>query len=264
MTTESPIPFPRLAIGGIAIHMARFAAALDHVEGMIRSGEPGYVCHVSAHGIVNAQDDPDLAKALAGATLAATDGMPLVWLGRWRGLAAERVYGPDFMRALLGRTAAWRDRECRHFFYGASEEVLEGLIKHVGEAYPGARVAGAISPPFRPMSPEEELADLRVMEEAGTDVIWVGLGLPRQELWMARNRPRTRVPLMIGVGAAFDFLAGTKPQAPRLLGANGFEWLFRMVTEPRRLAPRYLEIVPRFLILGARDLIRGDDHPRAT
>jgi N-acetylglucosaminyldiphosphoundecaprenol N-acetyl-beta-D-mannosaminyltransferase len=256
MTAGSAIPFPRVAIGGIPIHMARFGDALDRVEGLIRSGDAGYVCHVSAHGIVNAQDDPKLAAALAGATLAATDGMPLVWLGRWRGHVVERIYGPDFMRALLDRTAAWRDRECRHFFYGASEEVLDGLVRHVRETYPGACVAGGISPPFRPLEPEEEMVDLRVMEEAGADVVWVGLGLPRQELWMARNRPRTRVPLMIGVGAAFDFLAGTKPQAPRFLGAHGLEWLFRMVTEPRRLVPRYLEIVPRFLALAARDLIR--------
>ncbi|MEO5374491.1 MAG: WecB/TagA/CpsF family glycosyltransferase [Alphaproteobacteria bacterium] len=234
--------------------MARFDDALAYVEDLIRAGGPGYVCHVDAHGIVTAQDDPVLARALAEATLAATDGMPLVWLGRWRRMTAERVYGPDFMRALLARTAAWRDRECRHFFYGASPEVLDRLIDRVRQTYPGICIAGSIAPPFRPMTPEEELADIRAVEAAAADVLWVGLGLPRQELWMARNRPRSRTPAMIGVGAAFDFLAGSKPQAPAFLRAHGLEWAFRLATEPRRLAGRYLETVPRFLAIAARDL----------
>lgn len=249
--------FPRLSILGVPVHMGRFADALAWAEEAIRNRSPGYVCHVGVHGIIEAQDDPAFAAALSGAALAGTDGMPLVWLGRAHGMVAERVYGPDFMEALLERTARWSDRPCRHFLYGSTPEVLERLQAAIATRYPGAVIAGAISPPFRPLSPEEEEADLRAIDAAGTDVLWVGLGAPRQELWMARMRPRLAAPLMAGVGAAFDFLAGTKPQAPSWMQRSGLEWAFRLASEPRRLARRYGTIIPRFLYLLAKETLRG-------
>lgn len=249
-------PFPTVPILGVPIHMARFGDALAFAEDLIRKRVPSHIFHVSVHGIIEAQDDPAFRAALLGATLAATDGMPLVWIGRRHKLDAERVYGPDFMRALLARTAQWHDRPCRHFLYGSTPEVLEGLRRHMAAEYPGAVIAGAISPPFRPLSEDEEIEIAARIDAADTDVLWVGLGAPRQELWIARNRPRLKTPLIIGVGAAFDFLAGTKPQAPAWLRSNGLEWAYRLCTEPNRLARRYGTIIPRFLGLLARDALR--------
>lgn len=246
-------PFPTTPILGVPIHMTGFQQALAFAEDCIRGDGRGYICHVSVHGIIESQDSSDFLAALANASLAATDGMPLVWVGRWRGLAAERVYGPDFMRALLARTAQWNDRPCRHFLYGSSPDVLAALAAHITQTYPGAVLAGAISPPFRPLSEAETEADLKAIDDAATDILWVGLGAPRQELWMAANRGRLRAPLIIGVGAAFDFLAGSKRQAPRWIRSAGLEWAFRLVTEPGRLARRYGVIVPRFLGLLARE-----------
>lgn len=250
--------FPSISILGQSIHMTRFADAVAFAEAWIREGRrQGYICHVSVHGIIEAQDDPAFAEALRGACLAATDGMPLVWMGHARGLAAERVYGPDYMRAVLQATARWTDRPCRHFLFGSTPEVLERLSSHVAETYPSASVVGTLSPPFRTLTPEEERAHQDQINASGADIVWVGLGAPKQEIWMARNRPHLRAPLLIGVGAAFDFLGGVKVQAPAWIRANGLEWAFRLVTEPRRLAPRYGTIIPRFMGLVAKSVLTG-------
>jgi N-acetylglucosaminyldiphosphoundecaprenol N-acetyl-beta-D-mannosaminyltransferase len=150
------------------------------------------------------------------------------------------------MDGLMARTAGWRDRPCRHFLFGSSPAVLEALRDRLTRRHPGLCIAGLLAPP---MGSWDEAAAGRhrdVIDGARPDVVWVSLGAPRQELWMAANRPQLSAPLLVGVGAAFDFLSGNKPQAPRLVRDSGLEWAFRLATEPRRLARRYLLTVPRF------------------
>ncbi|MGC2856648.1 WecB/TagA/CpsF family glycosyltransferase [Novispirillum sp. DQ9] len=251
-------PFPTVDVLGTAVHALRFSEALAFAEGAVRQRSPVTVCHVNVHTVVEALEDGDLRDAFAGASLRAADGMPLVWLGRARGQPAERVYGPDFMRAVLGAAGQWvEDRPSRHFLYGSTPEVLARLSAHIAACYPRAEVVGMLSPPFRPLSEAEERDDAQAIDAARPDVLWVGLGAPRQEKWMARNRPRLQVPLIAGVGAAFDFLAGVKPQAPRWMQRAGLEWLFRLGTEPSRLAGRYLRTMPRFVGLLALAAVRS-------
>jgi N-acetylglucosaminyldiphosphoundecaprenol N-acetyl-beta-D-mannosaminyltransferase len=240
--------WPREQILGVPVDMAAFGEAVDVAERWIREGGGRYVCHLDAHAVLAARDDAAVRAAIAGADLAAPDGMPLVWIGRLRGHRVERVYGPDFMLALLARTAGWTARPCRHLLFGSSDPVLDRLVARFG-----GRVAALPAPPRWPWSAEEDAGHRAAINAAAADVVWVGLGAPRQELWIARNRPLLAAPLVVGVGAAFDFLAGTKPQAPRGLRAAGLEWAFRLATEPRRLAPRYLRTIPRFAVLAVAD-----------
>lgn len=221
--------FPTIDVLGTAVHAVRFSEALAFTERAVRQRLPIVVCHVNVHTVIEALKDGDLRDAFAGAALRVADGLPLVWLSRGRGLPAERVYGPDFMCAVLEAAGQWvEDRPARHFLYGSTPEVLVRLSAHIAALYPGAEVVGTLSPPFRPLTEAEEQDDAQTINAARPDVLWVGLGAPRQEKWMARNRPRLEVPLIAGVGAAFDFLAGVKPQAPRLMQRPGLEWLFRL------------------------------------
>lgn len=249
-------PFAHTKILGIPIHLPRFRDAVAWAEAEIRAGRGGYICHVGAHGLVEAQGDLVLQRALSGADLAAADGMPLVWLGRRVVPGAERVYGPDFMRAVLAATETWTDRPCRHFLFGSTPTVLDALTRRIRAEYPGAVIVGSVSPPFRTVDAEEESEHLNIIRTSGADVVWVGLGAPRQEKWMARMTGRLPGVLLVGVGAAFDFLAGEKVQAPVWIQRAGLEWAFRWAAEPRRLTRRYLHIVPGFLLLLARDALR--------
>ncbi len=235
---------------GIPVHMTTLADALALAETMIRSARRGYFCHAATHSIMEARADAAMYAALAGASLVCPDGMPLVWIGRWRGHAVGRTYGPDFMTALIARTAAWKDRPCRHFFFGSSDAVLDRLALRLVRQAPGIEFAGMLSPPFGAWDDALEAEHRRIINASGADVVWVSLGAPRQELWMHRNRPYLTAPLLSGVGAAFDFLSGTKPQAPVLLQRAGLEWAFRLMTEPRRLAGRYLRTAPGFAALA--------------
>lgn len=160
----------------------------------------------------------------------------------------DRVYGPDLMLALCERSL---EKGYRHFFYGGAPGVPERLAERLGARFPGLRVVGTFSPPFRPLTLEEDEKVVRMINGASPDILWVGLGAPKQERWMAEHRDRLRVPVMIGVGAAFDFYAGVKRQAPRWMQRAGLEWLFRLCQEPRRLWRRYLLNIPRFLCLVA-------------
>ncbi|BAE50243.1 WecB/TagA/CpsF family glycosyltransferase [Paramagnetospirillum magneticum] len=242
---------PSILIAGVRVDSPSFAGTLDWTLNRITERSGGYICHLGAHGVVDAQQDAVLARALAGAALALPDGMPLVWLGRWLGLKSERVYGPDFMRSLLAATG---DGRCRHFLFGSTPQVLRDLERRIRADYPGATIAGCLSPPFGPSSPEETEAHLHAIRNAGADVVWVGLGAPRQEKWMADVTARLPGILLFGVGAAFDFLSGTKPQAPAFVRRSGLEWAFRWLSEPRRLTSRYGRVIPVFLWLAAREL----------
>lgn len=185
-------------------------------------------------------------QAVNRAGLAAPDGMPLVWLSKWKSRQpVNRVYGPDFMLALCERSAA---RGYSHYFYGGVTGVPELLAARLQARFPGLRIAGAHSPPFRPLTAAEDADIIAEINRAGPDIIWVGLGTPKQDLWMAAQRAQLRAPVLIGVGAAFDFHTGRLPQAPGWMQHSGLEWLFRLWQEPRRLWYRYLVYNPLFVL----------------
>jgi N-acetylglucosaminyldiphosphoundecaprenol N-acetyl-beta-D-mannosaminyltransferase len=188
------------------------------------------------------------------AGLVTPDGMPLVWLSRLLGKRrTERVYGPDLLRELTAISAL---RGYRQFYYGGTDGVAEKLKLVLTNAYPGLQVAGTFSPPFRELTREEDDAAVETINAGRPDIVWVGLSTPKQEFWMASHLGRIEAPAMIGVGAAFDFLAGTKHQAPFWMQRNGLEWLFRLCSEPRRLWRRYAYIVPAFSLLTIGLLMR--------
>lgn len=234
---------------GVQISAVNLEQAVTRILDAVASGVRGWICVRDAHGLVLCQSDPELRRAHNDAFLVTPDGMPLVWalrLGGWR--TAGRVYGPDLMGALF---AAGQRQGLRHFLYGATPDVLDKLEARLLARYPQARIVGRHAPPFRPLTGAEETEVARLVDGSGADVVWVGLSTPKQELWMARMRDRLAAPMLIGVGAAFDFHAGMKAQAPRWLQRSGFEWLFRLCTEPRRLWRRYTRTIPLFIGLVA-------------
>jgi N-acetylglucosaminyldiphosphoundecaprenol N-acetyl-beta-D-mannosaminyltransferase len=197
-----------------------------------------YVCVVSVHGLVVAQRDPLIRHALNHCGMATEDGMPLVWWSRLAGFSqARRVCGFDLLDSVCAYGVPYK---FRHYFYGASPKVLELLIERLQKRYPGICVAGSHSPPFRPLSLAEDSADIAAINDTQPDFVWVGLGMPKQEKWMVEHLGKVNATALIGVGAAFDFHAGTKPRAPVWMQQAGLEWVFRLLTEPRRLAHRYL------------------------
>jgi len=181
------------------------------------------------------------------------DGFPLVWMGQRKGFALQRrVYGPELMATFCEQTAGKR---YRHYFYGGAPGVAEDLASRFSARFPGLRVAGICSPPFRPLSAEEDREQVADIERSRADVVWVGLGAPKQERWMFEHRKRLNVPVLIGVGAAFDFHTGRVPRAPVWMREHGFEWLFRLCVEPGRLWHRYLVHGSQFAVLAALELL---------
>jgi N-acetylglucosaminyldiphosphoundecaprenol N-acetyl-beta-D-mannosaminyltransferase len=199
-------------------------------------------CHSIAatgmHGTVEAQRDPSFKQALNSTDLVVPDGMPLVWLGRRRGHhLPRRVYGPDLMLEFCEKTAG---RGYRHFFYGGEPGVPERLEESLKRRFPTMEVCGTFSPPFRSLDPEEDQEIVTMISRAAPDVLWVGLGTPKQERWMHEHRDKLHVPVLVSVGAAFDLHSGRRNQAPRWMREHGLECLFRLLQEPRRLWRRYL------------------------
>jgi N-acetylglucosaminyldiphosphoundecaprenol N-acetyl-beta-D-mannosaminyltransferase len=210
-------------------------------------------CHSIAatgmHGIVEAQNDPSFREVLNATDLVVPDGMPLVWLGRRRGHdLPRRVYGPDLMLAFCEETEG---QGYRHFFYGGEPGVAERLAESLKHRFPGIQIAGTFSPPFRPLSKEEGEQHTAMISRASPDVLWVGLGAPKQERWMDEHKSQLDVPVVVGVGAAFDMLSGRRRQAPPWMRDHGLEWLFRLLQEPRRLWRRYLICGAQFVAYTA-------------
>lgn len=221
------------------------AQTLDIIDSWIARREPHYVCVTGVHGVMESQRDERLRQIHNAAGLVTPDGMPLVFLSRLRGFDhVGRVYGPDLMLALCERSVS---KSYRHFLYGGTSRVTGLLAARLRTRFPDLQIVGSYSPPFRTLSDEEDAQITDTINDARPDVVWVGLGTPKQELWMASHFGRLATPVLIGVGAAFDFHAGVKPQAPRWLQRSGLEWLFRLAIEPRRLWRRYLSNNPRFL-----------------
>lgn len=233
----------RLPIGGFPIDFLEPGDAADLVASPDFRGDV-HLCN--AYTLALAEESSELASILEGATLNLPDGTPLAWLARRRGVAGcTRVYGPDLMCDVLDRGRA---TDLGHYLYGSTPEVLVALEQQIGERWPGARVVGSESPPFRDITDDELDASLRRARAGGADLVWVGMGTPKQDLLVERMSVRGDA-TYVAVGAAFDFIAGTKKQAPAWMQRAGLEWFFRLVTEPRRLGRRYVVYNAKFLRL---------------
>ena len=240
---------------GVNVHAVAMRDATDTLERWIQSGTPNYVCVTGVHGIMESCRDARLRRIHNEAGLVTPDGMPLVWLAHLHGHGnVRRVYGPDLMRVM---TAVSAQRGYRNYYLGGNPGTAEKLKAVLTGDYPGLQVVGTYSPPFRPMTEDEDHALVARINASAPDIVWLGLSCPKQEHWMAAHLGRVRAPVMVGVGAAFDFLSGEKRQAPRFIQRSGLEWLFRMVSEPRRLAGRYLRNNPAFAYLIMRQLLTG-------
>lgn len=236
----------RVDVLGVGVSAQTMTQAVETVAGWIQNRARTYVCVADVHSVVETLGDPALRDIHNAAGMVTTDGMPLVWLCRLAGRRdAERVYGPDLMLAVCEHSVR---RGWKHYLYGGDETTLRRLEANLVAGFPGLIIVGRHAPPFRPLTEEEDAAVVADIAGAGADIVWVGLGAPKQERWMAAHVGRLTTPVMIGVGAAFDFHAGTKPQAPLWMRRNGLEWLFRMACEPRRLGPRYLVNNTLFII----------------
>ena len=225
------------------------------MEAMISADERGYVTAAAVNLVMKAQEERATMEATLGATLAVPDGQPLVWALHALGHArATRVYGPDLMAHFCARAAR---QEIPMYLYGGRDApARELLTRRLSERFPGIRIVGGHSPPFRPLTAAEDERALTDIDASGAKVVWVGTGQPLQEQWMHRVRPLLSAPLLVGVGAAFDFHAGLVSQAPPWMQRSGLEWVYRLSREPRRLWPRYARYNPRFVLGFARQYAR--------
>lgn len=251
----SPADVRTREILGIPIAMTDYEQAMDVMDGMVARRERGYVCAVAVHAVTVAYRDPEMMRALRGATLTVPDGMPVVWAANTLGEnLPQRVYGPELMRRYSQRCAAQGHRV---WLYGGRDQGhLVQLALRLRQRHEGIKIVGGYAPPFRELTAEEEDAVVEQINRSKPDVLWVGIGVPKQEKWMARMRERLDVPVMCAVGAAFDFHAGRISQAPSWMQDRGLEWTYRIAQEPRRLLPRYLYYNPRFMLAFARQMAR--------
>jgi N-acetylglucosaminyldiphosphoundecaprenol N-acetyl-beta-D-mannosaminyltransferase len=231
---------------GVLVSPIHVGDARRAIEAWITSRAQTYVTVTSAHAIMDAYRDPELRRVVNNAGMTTPDGMSVVWLLRLRGhRATRRVYGPDLMLEICRDGVS---KGYRHFLLGGEPGVADGLGSNLAQRIPGVDIVGTVSPPFDALSEQDDRRLVEQVNAAGPDIVWVGLGSPKQERWMADHLGRVTAPVMVGVGAAFDFLSGRKRQAPRWVQRMGFEWLFRLASEPRRLWPRYRQY-PWFVAL---------------
>jgi N-acetylglucosaminyldiphosphoundecaprenol N-acetyl-beta-D-mannosaminyltransferase len=242
----------RILVLGVPIDLTSYYASTKKIVQWANTHESKCVCAANVHMVMEAYDQKVFKDILKTSDMITPDGMPLVWLLRIKGENdQERVYGPKLMLQVL--EAASKDN-IPVGFYGGKVDVLDTLIIKMKGKYPELNIVYSFSPPFRTISLEEDAEICRQIQDAGVRILFVGLGCPKQESWMAGHRGRIDS-VMVGVGAAFDFHAGKKPQAPTWMQAIGMEWMFRLLHEPRRLARRYLYNNPRFILLALADLL---------
>ncbi len=253
-TARLPSWFSSFLTLGVPVNAVQIPDAIEAMSRWIDAGGVArYVTVTGMHGLIEAQDDLELRRIFQSADLVVPDGMPLVWVGRLRGHnLRRRVYGPELMETFCAETGP----AYNHYFYGGGPGVAERLAYTMSERH-GIRVAGWYTPPFRDLTPEEDEEVIEAIDSSGAQIVWVGLSTPKQERWMAAHRDRVQAQVLVGVGAAFDFLSGTKSMAPRWMREHGLEWFYRLVTEPTRLWRRYLIGGARFLVLIAREQVLG-------
>jgi N-acetylglucosaminyldiphosphoundecaprenol N-acetyl-beta-D-mannosaminyltransferase len=243
----------RVNILGVMVSAIDMKDALTTFTTWIENRSSHYVCITGVHGVMESWRDPSLREIHNKAGLVTPDGMPLVWMARALGFSnVGRVYGPDLMRAATELSAR---SGYRNFYFGGAKDTPERLRDELVRTYPGLQVVGTLSPPFGTVTADEDEAMVAAINATRPDIVWVGLGTPKQERWMAAHVHRLDAPVIVGVGAAFDFLAGEKKQAPLWMQRSGFEWMFRLMTEPRRLAGRYLRNNPVFVYLALRQFL---------
>ncbi len=244
------------AILGIPLAVSDYEDTVDWMDDTIDAGQRAYMTAAAVHLVMVAQEDPLTRAAVLGATLAVPDGQPLVWALHALGQRdATRIYGPDLMARYCERAA--RNGRPMYLYGGRNQGALVELTLALRRRFPGIRIVGGYSPPHRPLTADEErwaIDDIDVLLRA--EVVWVGTGQPKQEIWMAAMRDRLRAPMLVGVGAAFDFHAGLVPQAPAWMQRAGLEWTYRLAHEPRRLWRRYARYNPRFVTGFARQYAR--------
>ncbi len=257
------VEIPTRELLGVRFALADYEGALRRIDEMVAGGDRGYFCCTSVHGLMESDRDPELAAALNAAELNLPDGMPVVWalnlLSDGRPLR-DRVYGPTLMERACERAAA--SGQPIYLYGGYDEGALRELKTALRRRSPSIEIAGSWSPPHRELSPDEDREVAGRIEESGAAIVWCGISTPRQEKWAARIRPLLSAPVLISVGAAFDFLAGRASQAPSWMQRRGLEWAYRLSREPRRLGPRYLRSNPAFVAAVARQYARergGDD-----
>ncbi len=236
---------PSVRILGTRVDALNMDLACAAVSEALRRKQKGYICLGGVQLLTEAYEHEDYRELLERAFLVTPDGMPLVWLGKLQGQPhMGRVYGPDLMLRVCEQSVP---QGFTHFLLGGKEGVADELKTVLEEKYPGIRIVGAHCPPFRPMTPDEDAALIAQVAAAKPDIIWVGLGSPKQDRFMRDYLPQLDTTLMFGVGAAFDFHTGRVPQAPAWMQRIGMEWFFRVCCEPRRLARRYLRNNPLFV-----------------
>lgn len=248
---------PHEKVIGTLVDVVDHEFALDRVQAWARVAQSRYVCFCNVHALVLANWDGSLRAALDAADLVSPDGAPVAWMLRRLGHPGqERVSGPDFFWRYCARAAASGEAM---FLLGSTPRTLERLERRLREHFPGLRIAGMHSPPFRPLDLEEDRALIERINASGASTVWVSLGCPKQEIWMSAHRASIRA-VMLGVGAAFDFHAGTVPYAPAWMRRFGLEWLHRLVREPRRLWKRYLVTNSLFILMSTRQLLSDYRH----
>ena len=235
----------RADVLGVRISAVDLESAVRLADEWIAHGLPGYACFTGVHGVMEAQRDPELRRILNGACLNAPDGMPMTWVGRLQGFRRmDRVFGPDFMAAMCGLSV---ERGYRHFLYGGRPGVAELLKESLERRFPGVNIVGTHTPPFRPLTAHETEQLVASIRSTQPHIVWVGLSTPKQERWMADFVSRLDVPLLAGVGAAFDYHTGAIRDCPAWMKRAGLQWLHRLMQDPRRLWRRYLRNNPAFL-----------------
>lgn len=237
----------RVNILGVGISAIKSHEAVQEMASWIEEGERHYINICTVHTVMECHRGHVLQNIVNKSGISSPDGMPLVWLCRYHGhKEVDRVYGPDLMLAFCKYSVA---RGYRHFFYGGAPSIAKKLADELEQRYPGLHVAGNHSPPYRAVGEMEESSVIESINSTNPDVVWVGLGTPKQDFWVAQHRHLLNAPILVAVGAAFDILTGNIPQAPGWMQHCGLEWLFRLIKEPRRLAFRYLVYNPIFILL---------------
>jgi N-acetylglucosaminyldiphosphoundecaprenol N-acetyl-beta-D-mannosaminyltransferase len=254
-TVPASVPaLPTAEVLGVPLAVTDYERVMDWMDAMIAARQPACVSAAAVHLVMVAQED-ERTRAAVARTTTVPDGQPLVWALRALGQRdASRVYGPELMARCCERAAV---SGTRMFLYGGRDDAaLEQLCTVLATRFPGLDIVGGCSPPYRPLTDAERRAVVQQINGSGADVVWVGTGQPKQEKWMAELREELTPPILVGVGAAFDFHAGLVPQAPSWMQAIGLEWLYRLVQEPRRLWRRYARYNPRFVVGFARQYRR--------
>jgi N-acetylglucosaminyldiphosphoundecaprenol N-acetyl-beta-D-mannosaminyltransferase len=252
--------YTRVDVLGVPLTPCTVNEAVDRVGNWVHTEYPSYATFTGVHGVMEAQRKPDVLRAHQGAGVIAPDGAPMVWASRFAGIKiAARVTGREFMAACCERAAAegWTS-----FIYGGKPGRAEELADILRDRYPGIKIVGTYTPPFRPLTPAEDADMVAQINASGASLVWVGLSTPKQELWMAEHRGLLQAPALLGVGAAIDYIAGELSEAPRWMQRAGLEWAYRLMLEPKRLASRYFRNNPAFIAAILRNrpsVIAGED-----